>query len=154
MCATGLLCQAAGIPAAWIDNIRAADHLARNEVPMALVPFLTPLDGPKVPDERAPQGFEWPIPSLFYAVNDDPLLDDGKREAMLARLAAMLRIELRFTGEPLPLHTDTFHTIWTPDEDRVPCEDWLLNVRRQLLLPVDDNNSCRLRGSGNRYRGR
>ena len=27
------------------------------------------------------------------------------------------------------------------------------DVRRQLLLPVDDNNSCRLRGSGNRYRG-
>ena len=54
---------------------------------------------------------------------------------MLARLAAMLRIELRFTGEALPLHTHRLHTVWTPDEDKIPSEDWLLDVRSQQLDP-------------------
>ena len=135
LCASGFLCRAAGMPAARLDNIRAVDHLTGNEVPKALVPFLTPLDGPKVPDERAPQGFEWPVPSLFYAVNDDPLVEDGKRKAMLTRIAAMLRIELRFTGEALPRHTHSFHTTWRPEEDRIPSEDWLLDVRSLQLDP-------------------
>ena len=136
MCATGFLCQAAGIPAARLNSIGKVDHLNdQDDIPKALTPFLTPFDGPKVPDERAPQRFKWPIPSLFYAVNDDPLLDDGKREGMLARLATLLRIELRFTGEALPRHTDGFHTIWTPDEDRIPTEEWLLDVRSLQLDP-------------------
>ena len=138
MCATGFLCQAAGIPATRLNSIGRVDHLTDQDdihIPKALTPFLTPLDGPRVPDERAPQRFEWAIPSLFYSVNDDPLLDDARREAMLARIAAMLRIELRFTGEALPRHTHRFHATWRPEEDRIPSEDWLLDVRCQQLDP-------------------
>ena len=134
MCATGFLCQAAGIPAARLNSIGRVDHLAdQDDIPKALTPFLTPFDGPKVPDERAPQRFEWPIPSLFYSVNDDPRLDDARRETTLSRLAAMLRIDLRFTGETLPRHTS--YTVWTPDEDKIPSEDWLLDIHALQLDP-------------------
>ena len=134
MCATGFLCEAAGIPAARLNSVGRVDHLTdQDDIPKALTPFLTPFDGPNVPDERAPQGFEWPIPLLFYSVNDDPRLDDARRETTLSRLAAMLRIQLRFTGETLPRHTS--YTVWTPDEDRVTSEDWLLDVHSLQLDP-------------------
>ena len=105
----------------------------QDDIPEALTPFLTPFDGRKVPDERAPQRCDRPIPSLFYSVNDDPRLDDAKRETTLSRLAAMLRIEVRFTGETLPRHTSC--TVWTPDEDRATSEDWLLDVHSLQLDP-------------------
>ena len=134
MCATGFLCQAAGIPAARLNSIGRVDHLTdQDDIPKALTPFLTPFDGPNVPDERAPQRCDGPIPLLFYSVNDDPRLDDASRETTLSRLAAMLRIQLRFTGETLPRHTS--YTIWRPDEDRVPSEDWLLEVHALQLDP-------------------
>ena len=101
MCATGFLCQAAGIPAARIDNVRAVDtwRATKSRWPWS-VPHAA--RRPQGPRRESPQGFEWPIPVALLCRQRRPAARrrQAGRDAGQARNATEHRAALH--GEALP----------------------------------------------------
>ena len=103
-CIVGTISRAAGIPTERLDNQCRISALDGQPIPAVLHEFVTHrndtfcTDDPRAPERRCSCRY------LLYSINDDPLLGDTARERMLTAVASRIRIELTFTGTPLPPH--------------------------------------------------